>query len=114
MTKNNNKQLFSLALVLGIWSTSISADETIKIDEKAYQEMINKKNREGKILSSRHIPRKTPIISEELMKKLKKMPMTGREKINVVITLKTNSTDIKPFISVGQVSIDRHGNKMVY
>ena len=108
----NSKQLFSLALILGIWSPFIQASD-IKIDEKAFQEMIEKKKKEGALLESKHIAQKPSILSPDLIKRLKDIPIISEKSINVVVTLKTNDIDLKPVSSSAEVIVNKDGEQKV-
>ena len=110
-SKKNNKQLVSLALVLGMWSPFIHASDTIKIDEKSFQEMLDKKNKEGMLIEEKHIKRKASILSTDLTNKLKDISISSKKSINVIIALKTEDINLKPLSSVGQVSLNKDGKQ---
>ena len=94
----SSKQLFSLALILGIGSPFIQASD-IKIDEKSFQEMINKKDKEGIFIESNYIKSKASIIGTDLSNKLKDISQISRKTINVIIALKTKDIYLKPLNS---------------
>ena len=112
-SKKNHKKLFSLALILGMWSPFIHASNTIKIDEKSFQEMINKKDKEGVLIEANHIKRKASIIGTELSKRLKDIQSINKKSINVVVTLKTNDINLKPVSSSAEVIINEDGKQKV-
>ena len=107
----NYKQLVSLALVLGMWTPFIHASDTIKVDEKSFQEMLDKKNKEGILIEAKHIKRKASILGTDLTNKLKDIPISSKKSINVIIALKTEDINLKPLSSVGQVSINEDGKQ---